>query len=66
MKAKEFTCCICGQTCKGYGNNPFGAMCKDDEGNIIELSFTDKDECCDDCNRRYVIPGRLYKMQRGK
>ena len=66
MKARTYTCCICGKECQGFGNNPFGAMCKDGEGNIVELSFKPEEECCDECNKRYVIPGRLYKMQRGK
>jgi len=66
MKAKEFTCCICKQRCKGYGNNPYGAMMRDDEGNVIELTFEPEDECCNECNSRYVIPGRIYKMSRGR
>jgi len=66
MKAKLFTCCICGKVCSGYGNNPYGAMCKDKEGNVVELEFKPEDVCCDDCNRNYVIPGRLYKMNRGR
>ena len=66
MKAPEFTCCICGAKCSGYGNNPAGAMCRDKEGSPIELTFKPEDLCCDDCNRKYVVPGRLYKMNRGR
>lgn len=66
MKTKDvFTCCICGKVCQGWGNNPAGAMLRDDEGNVVELSFQPEDECCDECNQRYVIPGRLYKLNRG-
>jgi DNA-directed RNA polymerase subunit RPC12/RpoP len=66
MKAKEFTCCICGQTFTGYGNNPAGAMGRDKEGNLVELTFKPEEVCCDDCNSRYVITGRLYRMSRGR
>ena len=47
-------------------NNPAGAMCKDNEGNVVELSFGPEEVCCNDCNNRYVIPGRIYKLQRGR
>ena len=59
---KRLTCCICGCEIEGYGNNPDGAMCKDAEGNVVELSFNPEDRCCDMCNQRYVIPGRIYKL----
>ena len=62
---KEFICCICGAKCQGYGNNPTGAMCKDNEGNVVELTFNETDRCCDECNLHYVIPGRIYKSNRG-
>ena len=63
MKAKEFTCCICGKVCKGFGNNPDGAMWRDKEtGELVEFQGSPEDRCCDECNQRYVIPGRLYKM----
>ena len=62
MKRRQYVCCICGKHCEGFGNNPFGAMCKDEEGNIVELSFTVEEECCDECNTRYVILGRIYKL----
>ena len=68
MKAKEFTCCICGKVCTGFGNNPAGAMWRDPETNeLTEFHSTDpEDRCCDECNSRYVIPGRIYKMTRGR
>ena len=66
MKAKEFTCCICGKVCSGWGNNPYGAMGTDKEGNLVELEFKPEEVCCDECNKRYVIPGRIYKMNRGR
>jgi len=57
-------CCICGCQIKNRmgENNPAGAMCKDNEGNVVELSFGPEEVCCNDCNNRYVIPGRIYKM----
>ena len=65
MKAKEFTCCICGVKCIGCGNNPDGAMWRDAETNeLTEFEGSPEDRCCDECNQRYVIPGRLYKLQR--
>lgn len=48
-------CCICGKYIRGYGNNPHGHL--DDEGGIIE--YEPSQRCCDDCNRLYVIPGRM-------
>lgn len=62
---KEFICCICGAKCQGYGNNPAGAMMRDSEGNVVELTFNETDRCCDDCNVNFVILGRLYKFNRG-
>ena len=60
MKIK---CCICGKLInKKESNNPAGAMCKDNEGNVVELTFNETDRCCDDCNVNFVIPGRLYKF----
>lgn len=63
---KMLICCICGQVimkegCPDYfGNNPDGAMWKDVDGNIHEGKFNPDDRCCDECDQRYVIPGRLY------
>ena len=59
-------CCICGCQIKNRmgENNPAGAMMRDREGNVVELSFEPEDVCCNECNQRYVIPGRLYKLNR--
>lgn len=62
MRAK--VCCICGCNLEGYGNNPDGAMWKNNLGEIEEPEFGPEDRCCDLCNQRYVIPGRLYKLNR--
>lgn len=65
---KKLICCICGKPiekegCPDYfGNNPAGAMWKDESGNIVEPEFKDSDRCCDDCDEKFVIPGRLYKL----
>ena len=57
-------CCICEKEIIGYGNNPDGAMWKNRLGEIEELEFGAEDRCCDECNNRYVIPGRLYRINR--
>ena len=59
-------CCICGCEIKGYGNNPDGAVWKDLQGNIIEPKFDSECCCCDECNSKYVIPGRIYKMNKAR
>lgn len=41
------TCCICGKSFIGYGNNP--------------APVKDEGLCCDDCNRDSVIPARIKK-----
>ena len=38
-------CIICGEKIEGYGNNP--------------APVSDKGECCDACNMKFVIPARL-------
>lgn len=59
-------CCICGAEFEGWGNNPEGAMWKTSEGDIVDYDndfpYNSEDRCCDECNERYVIPGRLYKL----
>lgn len=56
-------CCICGKEIKDkWGNNPYGAL--DENGKPIE--FRDNDRCCDDCNMKHVIPGRLYLMTKNR
>jgi hypothetical protein len=39
------SCIICGEKIEGYGNNP--------------APVSDKGECCDACNMKFVIPARL-------
>lgn len=57
------TCCICGCRLEGYGNNPDGACWKNHLGEIEFPDFNEEERCCDDCNSRYVIPGRIYRLQ---
>ena len=61
-----FKCCICGKQSKGWGNNPDGAMWIDDNGKYVTPKFKDNDRCCNDCDNRYVIPGRLYRYALSK
>ena len=42
-------CCVCGRMYEGYGNNP------------SPIPHRDEERCCDDCNRRYVIPIRIIE-----
>lgn len=53
-------CCICGKEFTGYGNNPKGAV----DTNKKEISWKSDDICCDDCNKKYVLPGRMFKFYR--
>lgn len=68
MKKEKLLCCICGQPivkegCPNYfGNNPAGAMWRDMNGNICEPTFNTDARCCDVCNDKFVIPGRMYKL----
>lgn len=48
---KEHLCCICGEPIEGYGNNPEPYM------------STDKGQCCDGCNLKFVVPARLAEME---
>lgn len=65
-KSKVKVCCFCGKIIEGWGNNPDGAMWKDENGNIVEYEYKDGDTCCDECNGRYVIVGRIYKLYHNK
>jgi hypothetical protein len=49
MGEQKFKCCICGQTVKGWGNNPY------------PVSENPDDRCCDVCNDTKVLPERLLK-----
>lgn len=44
----EKKCCICGKRFTGWGNNPWPVK---EEG-----------ECCNECNRKKVIPARIEMM----
>lgn len=43
------TCCICGETIEGYGNNP--------------EPFKSEGRCCDSCNLKFVIPARVARVK---
>lgn len=49
--AKHFTCCICGEDSEGYGNNP------------EPYKSAESGKCCDACNKKFVIPARLNKLE---
>lgn len=55
-----YTCCICGKEHEGFGNNPAGAI---DETKKL-ITWGEEDRCCDDCNTKYVLPGRMYRFYR--
>lgn len=55
MKKK---CCICsGPLENEWGNNPSGAII-----NGKSKTFKLTDRCCDKCNTKFVIPGRILKV----
>lgn len=66
MKQERHFCCICGCPINGYGNNPDGAMWKDEEGNLVDPTFNEDDRCCDECDQLFVIPGRIYRYQQSR
>ncbi len=51
-KEDTFTCCICGEESKGYGNNPDPVK---HDG-----------RCCDACNAKFVIPARIAALEGSK
>ena len=59
-------CCICGKKIKGLDHNPEGAAWKTPTGEVELPEFVVEDRCCDECNRTYVIPGRLYRRSQAK
>ena len=59
-------CCICGCNLEGHGNNPDGAVWKTPDGEIVEAEFDADDRCCDMCDQMYVIPGRIYRLQKNR
>lgn len=62
MKTEKHICCICGKEFEGWGNNPDGAAWKNEDGEIELPEFSEDACCCDECNGRYVIPGRIYRL----
>lgn len=46
-----FKCSICGKNCKGHGNNP---------------QPINNGECCDECNKKIVLPRRLQDIKNRK
>lgn len=66
MKEHIFECCICHRFFTGFGNNPDGAMWKTESGEIVDPEFKADDRCCNDCDGRYVIPGRMYRLQQSR
>ncbi len=64
---KKGICCICGDIYDNYGNNPEGAAWKTESGEIVFPEFDIiNDRCCNDCNEKFVIPGRIYSMYANK
>lgn len=63
---KKYVCCLCGGNFTGYGNNPDGAVYKRWDGEIIMPEFKPDDRCCDSCNDKFVIPGRMYRMAKAE
>lgn len=55
-------CCICGREKRDdeVFHNPTGAV--DETKKVIQ--WNESDHCCDECNTKYVLPGRLYKFYR--
>jgi len=68
---KELICCICKKPIKKeglenyFGNNPRGALIPTSDG-LIEPEFKDDDRCCDECDIKFVIPGRIYTLYNKK
>ncbi len=56
----KYICCICGKEHEGFGNNPTGAV----DETKKRITWGEGDRCCDDCNRQYVLPGRMYQFYR--
>lgn len=60
-------CCICGKPITiEESNNPDGAVWKDKMGEIVEAEFDPECRCCDMCDQMYVIPGRIYRLNKNK
>ena len=60
-------CCICGKLiAMEESNNPSGAVWRTEGGEIEEPEFGPEDRCCDECNLKYVIPGRVYRLNKAR
>ena len=59
---EKHICCICKKEFEGYGNNPYGAIWLNANNEIERPKFNENDRCCDECNWRYVVVGRLYDV----
>lgn len=46
-----YTCCLCGNTFPGFGNNPW------------PVDRTENARCCDECNAQKVIPARISNLR---
>lgn len=55
---QEKTCCICGKTFTGWGNNPEPVMPYANETTRLV------NRCCDDCNMSVVIPARIAHLRK--
>lgn len=58
----KYRCCLCKKVFEDYGNNPQGALDK----NYKMIKFKSNDRCCNECNEKFVIPGRIYLMMNRK
>lgn len=58
----KLICCICGKEIDGFGNNPDGAAWKKEDGSVEFASFKPHERCCNSCNGKYVVPGRIYRF----
>lgn len=52
MNEDKKVCVLCGESFKGHGNNP--------------APLKDSGECCDECNKRKVIPARIKALKKKK
>ena len=53
MEERKIKCIICGNLIQnGYGNNPNPVV--------------DYGRCCDDCNKKYVVPARIKAYNKSK
>jgi hypothetical protein len=55
---RYFSCCLCGDILRGFGNSPEPLVNSWDDKKQEELDV----ECCDDCNSTKVIPARMKEM----